>query len=331
MRVDIHTHCIPASFLARMRHDPRRYQAQIVPDAEHGEAIRHDQGYAYPLYRGFFDPEYRLLEMDRRRIDIDCLSVSPTLFYYWAEPALGAAIARELNDGIAAMAAARPDRFIPVGTLPMQDVTAALAELDRVARELGFPAVQIGTSVEGRHLDAPAYLPLFKRAAELGVTIVFHPYYVGLLPHLKDYYLTNLIGNPLDTTVCIARLVFGGVLADLPAARFVFVHGGGYIPFQRGRLQHGHKVRPEPRVVIGDKSPAAYIEPLYFDTITHWGPALKFLVASHGAGRVLLGSDYPFDMADVDPVRAVEWLGLSDADQARVLGGNALDLLGVKR
>ena len=184
--------------------------------------------------------------------------------------------------------------------------------------------------MEEKGLDDPYFLPFFKKAEKLDVTIIFHPYYVGERSDLKDYYLTNLIGNPLETTICIAKLVFGGVLEQCPMSKFIFVHGGGYIPYQKGRLQHGYHVRKEPKVIVNSTPPFTYFDKLYFDTITHWGPALTFLVESHGAEKIMLGSDYPFDMADADPVKSVEIFVKDETEKNMILGLNAISLFGNK-
>lgn len=328
MNIDIHTHCIPGELIDLIRKNPARYQARIERNDQGEEMVRHDQGYVYPLYPGFHDMAVRFKEMEARRIDVDLLSVSPTVYYYWADAALALEIATICNDAIAKLAADHPERLKPCASVPLQDVAASVRELERVVDRYGFQAVTIGTSMEGRGLDEPGFRPFFQKAEELGVAVIFHPYYVGDRLNLGDYYLTNLIGNPLDTTICIARLAFGGVLERFPGSRFIFVHGGGYIPYQKGRLQHGYKVRKEPKVIVKETPPFAFFDNLFFDTITHWGPALAFLAESQGAHKVLLGSDYPFDMADADPVTTVETYVMGEAEKRRVLYENARELFG---
>lgn len=331
MNIDIHTHCLPQEVLDLIERDPVKYQAKIVVDEKSGQKfVHHEQGYKYPLSEGFYDMDVRFKEMDIRNIDMDVISVSPTIYYYWADPKVATEVAQVSNDSMAALAKAYPQRILPMATVPLQDVKASVQELERVVKKYNYRTVSIGTSMEGRYFDDPEFLPFFKKAAELDVVVLFHPYYVGDRLNLGDYYMTNLIGNPLDTTICISRLVFGGIFEKCPNSQFVFVHGGGYIPYQRGRLQHGHSVRPESKVIIGNESPAKYFDQLYFDTITHYQPALKYLIESHGSSKIVLGSDYPFDMADSDPVAKVKDLGFNEKDAANVLGNNVASLLGVK-
>ncbi|MGB9867101.1 MAG: amidohydrolase family protein [Bacillota bacterium] len=328
--VDIHTHAIPLELCEVIRDHPDKMQARIERDSEGNEIIRHDQGYCYPLYKGFYDPQARLADMDKRQIHTDVMSVSPTMYYYWLDSETCAEISRLCNDAMARMASACPSRLKAAATVPMQDVEAAVRELKRVVERHGMKMVSIGTSVEGKNLDATEFLPFFKLAEELGVVILFHPYYVGARRELQDYYLTNIVGNPLETAVCIARLILGGVLEQCPRLKLVFVHGGGFLPYQWGRVRHGYSVRQEPKVVVKGQSLDKYLSAVHFDTITHWVPALEFLGNSYGWDKVLLGSDYPFDMADPDPVKTVMALNADETAKLAVLEGNAARLLGTK-
>jgi aminocarboxymuconate-semialdehyde decarboxylase len=191
----------------------------------------------------------------------------------------------------------------------------------------GLKGAQIGAHINGRNLDDPALAPLWAAANELGAFIMVHPTPVAGASRLKSYYLTNLIGNPLDTTIAGAALTFGGVIERYPRINFLMVHGGGFLPYQRGRFSHGWQVRPEPRMIL-TSPPEASLSRLYFDTIVHAQAALEFLVSSCGAARVLLGSDYPFDMGTPQCVRQVQALRISEADKARILSGGAKGLLG---
>jgi aminocarboxymuconate-semialdehyde decarboxylase len=193
-------------------------------------------------------------------------------------------------------------------------------------RQLGLKGCQIGSNINGTNLDDPALAPLWKAADELSAFIMVHPTQVAGADRLKSYYLANLIGNPLDTTIAAASLVFGGVIERYPAIKFFMVHGGGFAPYQAGRWSHGWEVRAEPKVNL-KVPPDAAIGRLYFDTILHGKPALEFLVATFGASHVLLGSDYPYDMGTLECARQVRALSIPEADRATILGGLALDLL----
>jgi aminocarboxymuconate-semialdehyde decarboxylase len=255
------------------------------------------------------------------------LSATPQSYLYEQEASLTAACAALQNDGIAALVAARPDRFLGIATLPMQAPELAAAELRRAVRNLKLRGAMIGSNVMGRNLDHPDLEPLWAAASELEALLLIHPVNVGAAERLRSYYLNNLIGNPLDTTIAAACLVFGGVLERHPKLKVCLVHGGGFVPYQAGRWAHGWQVRGEPKVNL-KQSPEPWIGRFYYDTILHSKESLSFLVGSAGPHRVLLGSDYPYDMGTGECVRQVKALAISEADKDTVLGGEAWKLLG---
>jgi aminocarboxymuconate-semialdehyde decarboxylase len=188
----------------------------------------------------------------------------------------------------------------------------------------------IGSNVNGKNLDDPSFEPIWAAAADLNAFMMVHPGNVAGAERLRGYYLNNLIGNPLDTTIAAACLIFGGVLERHTKLNFVIVHAGGFIPYQGGRWVHGWHVRPEPKVHL-KHSPQPYLDRMLYDTITHSKPALEFLVSSAGADRVFLGSDYPYDMGTGECVRQVRAAGISAADKDKILGGHAAAILSKKR
>jgi aminocarboxymuconate-semialdehyde decarboxylase len=209
----------------------------------------------------------------------------------------------------------------------MQAPERAADELRRAVRSLGLRGAMIGSHVQGRNLDDPSLEPLWAAAAELDVMLLIHPVKPAGAERIKAYYLVNLIGNPLDTTIAAACLVFGGVMARHPKLKILLVHGGGFVPYQAGRFQHGWKVRPEPQTLL-KSSPEASLDRFYYDTILHSKPSLEFLVQSVGAQRVMLGSDYPYDMGTPDCVRQVRALSISEAEREAILGRQASALFG---
>jgi aminocarboxymuconate-semialdehyde decarboxylase len=211
----------------------------------------------------------------------------------------------------------------------MQAPKQAADELRHAVRVLGLSGAQIGSNIAGRNLDDPELEPVWATAAEVGAFILVHPINVAGMDRLGSYYLNNLIGNPLDTTIAAACLVFGGVLERHPSLKICLAHGGGFVPYQGGRFVHGWQVRDEPKKRLA-KPPTDSLRRFYFDTIVHSAEVLEFLVGSAGSGRVLLGSDYPFDMGMPDGVLQVKNLSIPAADQAAILGGQARILLGAK-
>jgi len=288
-------------------------------------------GTAYkPFPRGGWDLDRRLKDMDTAEVDMQVVSNTPQTFLYNQDPQVTLTASRIQNDQIAKLVHDRPDRFLGMATLPMQAPDLAAEELRRAMRKLGLVGCQIGSNINGKNLDDPALGTFWQTANELGAFIMVHPTQVAGADRLKNYYLANLIGNPLDTTIAAASLVFGGIVEDYREIRFYMVHGGGFAPYQAGRWEHGWHVRPEPKVHLKEP-PMACIKRLYFDTILHGKPALEFLVATYGAANVMLGSDYPYDMGTLECVRQVRALSIPEAERATILGRQALILMHAAR
>ena len=328
MNFDMHSHFIAQEFIEAISKPGSAWQAKLVEKGEESWMV-HDQGYAYPLSPGFYDTAARLADMARMKLDMAAVSVSPTLFYYWAEPKRALDVARMTNDAIYRLTKERPDKFVGMGTLPMQNVELAITELRRSVTDLGFKSILIGSNVEGNQFEDPQYLRFFKECEALDVFIFFHPYYVGTKGMFGNYYLTNLYGNPLDTAMVLASLIFGGVLDKCPNLKVGFTHGGGFFPYQIGRLKHGYEVRDEPKV-NGAKSPERYLHQLYFDSIVFMDKQLRFLVDWAGAEHVMLGTDYAFDMGEFAPVDFVSGAGLANGQLKAVLTDNACKMFGVQ-
>jgi aminocarboxymuconate-semialdehyde decarboxylase len=271
-------------------------------------------------------PEERLRDMDRMGIDIQAISVAPPQYYYWTEPDLGVRLSRIQNDNLAGIVGDHPDRFVGLGTLPLQHVDASIAELERIVDELGFTGIEICTSVNGLDFDDPRFEPLLARIQELDVLVLMHPNGFSHGERLADYYLINTVGMPLDSTVSIARMIFGGVLERHGDLKVCVAHGGGYLPFYPARFDHAYHVREDCREHIS-RPPSTYLHQLYFDTMVFDAEDLGALIARYGADHVLLGSDYPYDMGSDDPVAIVNRVDLDDKARAQVLGGNAARLL----
>jgi aminocarboxymuconate-semialdehyde decarboxylase len=272
-------------------------------------------------------PEERLRDMDRMGVDIQAISVAPPQYFYWAEPDLGVRASRIQNDNLARIVREHPDRFVGLGTLPLQDVDASLVELDRLVHELGFNGVEICTSVNGADYDDPRFEPLLARLEELDLLVVMHPNGFSHGERLAAYYLINTVGMPLDSTVSISRMIFGGVLERHPDLKICVVHGGGYVPFYPARFDHAYHARDDCREYIS-RPPSTYLRQLYFDTMVFDPEDLAMLIERYGAEHVLLGSDYPYDMGEEDPVGFVTGVdGLGNKELALVLGGNAARLL----
>jgi aminocarboxymuconate-semialdehyde decarboxylase len=325
--LDIHTHVLTEEMIGLIRKEAPKVAPRMTA-IDTDSFILEIAGTPYrPFPRGGFDLERRFADMDAAEVDVQVLSATPQSYLYDQEPALTVACATIQNDQIAKLVATHPDRFLGIATLPMQAPELAAAELRRAVRTLGLRGAMIGSNIMGRNLDHPELEPIWSAAAELDALLLIHPVNVGAADRLRSYYLNNLIGNPLDTTIAAACLVFGGVLERHPKLKVCLVHGGGFVPYQAGRWAHGWQVRPEPKVNL-KQSPEPWIERFYYDTILHSKDSLEFLIGSAGPKRVMLGSDYPYDMGTGECVRQVRALSIPEADKATVLGTQAWSLLG---
>jgi aminocarboxymuconate-semialdehyde decarboxylase len=311
--IDVHAHFYPRRFLDALAEEP-------APPGFSAEVRAR-------LDPTFWDLSRRIERMDAQGVTLHALSLSLPMVH-WAAAERGARLARIVNDTMSEAHLAYPDRFVGCAALPVQDPAFALRELDRAAELRGIRAVYLPTSLEGRELSDPALLPLYARCEALHLPVLLHPVAVIGAERLQGYYLRNLLGNPFDTAVAAAQLVFGGVLDRHPSLEVVLPHGGGALPYLAGRLEHGQKVRPETRDAA--RRPFhEYLRRFHYDTVTHSPEALRYLVDRVGADRVMLGSDYCFDMGYERPREIVMNLGLRPADREKILGANAARLLGV--
>jgi aminocarboxymuconate-semialdehyde decarboxylase len=325
--IDIHTHILTEEMIGLLAKEAP-WVAPKLTSIDADFAVLEVAGTPYrPFPRGGWELERRFSDMDAAEVNVQVLSATPQTYLYDQDPALTVATSALQNDQIAKLTKTYPDRFMGIATLPMQAPESAAEELKRAVRELGMHGAMIGSNIAGKNLDDPALEPVWAAAAELGAFMMIHPTNVAGADRLRAYYLNNLIGNPLDTTIAAACLVFGGVMERHPKLNVCLVHGGGFVPYQAGRWAHGWHVRPEPKVNL-KQSPEPWIDRFYYDTILHAKAQLEFLVASMGPTRVLMGSDYPYDMGTGECVRQVDALWIEDADKAAILSGNAVTLLG---
>jgi aminocarboxymuconate-semialdehyde decarboxylase len=325
--VDIHAHILSEETIRLLQSEAPRIAPKLSQIDEQFGTLE-VAGAAYRNFpRGGWDLDRRLRDMAASKVDVQVVSVCPQTFLYAQTPALAGVFARIQNEQLAKLVKAHPERFRAIATLPMQAPKQAADELRHAVNVLGLGGAQIGSNVAGKNLDDPELEPVWATAAELDAFILVHPINVAGADRLSSYYLTNLIGNPLDTTIAAACLVFSGVLERHPSLKICLAHGGGFVPYQSGRLLHGWQVRTEPKHKL-PKPPTDSLKRFYFDTIVHAKEALGFLVGTAGTDHVLLGSDYPFDMGMSDGVLQVRGLSIGAAGQALILGETAQRLLG---
>jgi aminocarboxymuconate-semialdehyde decarboxylase len=330
LRVDIHCHYLNTEVAARVA-------GRTPPEADYLFKFSNDKTRETNARQGkergpkLTGIELRLKDMDRMGIDVQAVSPAPHQTYYWTDPGMGQELARAVNERLAEIGAQHPERFVPMGTVPLQDASLAVSELEHCVKTLGMRGVEINPSVRGMDLtDAKLNLEaFFAKAEELGIVVFMHPIGFTHGERLSNHYFNNVIGNPLETTVAASHLIFDGVLERHPKLKIVLPHAGGFLAHYWARMDHAWRARPDCRGRIKRK-PSSYLERFHFDTITFDHGMLAHLIARFGADHVLLGTDYPYDMGDEDPLALIGAAeGVDQAQIDLIAGGNAARLLGL--
>ncbi len=279
-----------------------------------------------------WDPSTRMAECDGDHVDVQVLSTVPVMFSYWARPEHALDLSMLLNDHIAGIVAQHPQRFVGLGTIPMQSPELAVKELERCVKELGMRGVQIGSHVNEWNLDEPALFAIYEAAQDLDAAIFVHPWDMMAKEKMPRYWLPWLVGMPAETSLAICSIMFGGVLDRFPALRFCFAHGGGSFPATIGRIEHGFHVRPDLVQVNTQTEPREYLRRLYFDSLVHDPAVLRYMLGLFTADRIMLGSDYPFPLGEHHPGELIESMAdLTPEIRERLLSGTALEFLGLER
>lgn len=270
----------------------------------------------------------RLRDLEEMGVDLQVVKPLPPQCYYTVPIEIADKASRMVNDGLAEYASRHPDRFIAFGTVPLQDAVAASNELERCTKQLGFKGVQVLTNVAGRELSDPSLAPFWAKAEELGVLVVLHPNGFTQAERLSRYYFNNVIGNPLDTSIALHYLIFDGVLETHPDLKILAVHGGGYLAAYSGRIDHAWGARSDCRGSL-PKPPTSYLKNVYVDAVVFTPHQLRHLVEVFGADKILMGTDYPYDMAESDPIAHLVSAELDSNTIAAIAGGNVRRLLNI--
>jgi aminocarboxymuconate-semialdehyde decarboxylase len=326
--IDIHCHreCGPAAALVRPEAERLGRRPLQIGNELTREVNRRQLESLRPKMESV---EVRLADMDAMGVDVQALSVSPYHLFYWVEGDLGLDAFRTINDDLAELVRAYPDRFFGLGAIPLQDTDAAIAELDRCRKELGFPGIEVSTHVEGEELSSPRLAPFWEAVEDLGAVVFIHPTGFTQPDRFTDHYFFNTIGHPLESTICVGRLIFDGVMERHPELKIVVAHGGGFLPAYAGRFDHAYHAREDVRSPI-PRPPSEYLSRFYFDTMVFEPDQLGFLISKYGADHILLGTDYPYDMGETDPLGLIGKVeGLTPEEVDLIAGGNAARLLGV--
>ena len=328
--IDIHAHALigAAEEIARQQ-DRWRHEAQESAQLAGKESSEHNRHLMQTAYlAGLTRVEARIATMDATGIDVQAISPVPTQYHYWAERAAAEKIVAAANDGIATICASRPERLVGLGTVAMQFPELAASQLEHAMRALHLKGVIVSTAVNGMELADARFEGFWSKAEELGAVVFIHPMGCSLGARLTPYYLSNLIGNPAETTVAMAHLIFSGMFDRHPTLKVVAAHGGGYFPFYTARFDHGWRVRPEAHTCAN--APSSYLKKIWFDSLVYEPTQLEYLIRRAGASNVVLGTDFPFDMGMDDPLGPLNAVaGLSDDERAMIRGANASRLLGL--
>ncbi len=330
-RIDIHTHILPkdwpdladrygyGGFVQLVHHQPGC--ARMVID---GKEFREVQ-------ENCWDPATRISDCQKSGVDFQVLSTVPVMFSYWARPMDTYDLSRILNDHLAGVVHQYPNRFAGLGTVPLQSPDLAIKELERCVNELGLRGVEIGSHVNQWNLNEAYLFPFFEAAAALGAAVFVHPWDMVGRERMSKYWLPWLVGMPAETSLAICSIIFGGVLQRLPRLKIAFAHGGGSFPMSIGRIENAFHARPDLVAVDNPINPTEYLGRFYLDTLVHQPDVLRFLVQLVGADRLALGSDYPFPLGEAEPGKMIrEMTDLGPSVQDRLLGGTALEWLGIK-
>jgi aminocarboxymuconate-semialdehyde decarboxylase len=347
MKIDLHTHILPRDWpdldakygypgFVRLDH----YKPCCARMMKGGQVFRE-------ITDNVWDPKRRIEECDKAGVSMQVLSTVPVMFSYWAKAMDALDLSRRLNDHIAEVVRAHPQKFTGLATIPMQDPYLAAQELERCVRELGLRGAQIGTHVDANqhlqratplNLDDESLRPVWSGAEQLGAAVFVHPWDMVGKERMQKYWLPWLVGMPAETSLAICSMMFGGVFARFPKLRVAFAHGGGAFPFTAGRIEHAFHVRPDLCAIDNQASPRSYLAEgarpahFYVDSLVHDAAALRLLLQLFDAKRVALGSDYPFPLGEAQPGALIEAMeDLSQGDKTQLLSGTAREFLGLDR
>mmetsp|Transcript_13907 Transcript_13907/g.15359 ORF Transcript_13907/g.15359 Transcript_13907/m.15359 type:complete len:362 (+) Transcript_13907:1-1086(+) len=333
-KIDMHTHILPENIpnwkedfgyggFIQLEHHKQGW-AKMMKDT--GQFFRE-------IESNCWDPVARMKDMDETGVDVQVISTVPVMFSYWTEPVHGLEVSKFLNDDVAKTCAKHPDRFVGLGTLPMQAPDLAVKELRRCVNELGLAGVQIGSHVNKWNLNAPELFPIFQEAEKLGTSILVHPWEMMGFDDMPEYWLPWLVGMPAETSRAICSMIFGGVFEKLPNLKVVFAHGGGSFPATIGRVEHGFNVRPDLCAKDNKVGPRQYLKRFKIDSILHDKEVTRFTAELVGKDSILLGSDYPFPLGEHVPGKLIaeECDFLTDEEKTNILSENSIDFFKLDR
>jgi len=329
MKIDIHTHIMPD----RMPNWVQKFGYGEFIHLEHRNCqacmMKGDKLFRV-VEENCFEVDLRLKEMEATEVTMQVLSTIPVLFNYWAKPKDGLETSRFFNDHIGDSVTKHPERFIGIGTVPLQDIDLAIKEMERCVTELKMSGLEIGSNINGKNLSDQYFFPFYEAAEKLGCALFVHPWEMMGEDQMQKYWLPWLVGMPAETSRAICSMIFGGVFERFPKLRVAFAHGGGSFPFTIGRIEHGFNVRPDLVAIDNPVNPRNYLDKFWLDSLVHDENALHYLLNLMGDDKICMGSDYPFPLGELRPGKLIEETNLATAVKDKLLFENAKEWLGIK-
>ncbi len=330
LKIDIHTHIIPEN-LPDLK---KKYGYGGFISLDHYKPccakMMIDGKFFREIQDNCWDAEVRIKDCNHHHVHAQVLSTIPVMFSYWAKAVDALDLSMYLNDHIAGIVNKYPERFIGLGTVPLQDPSVAINELERCMK-IGLRGVQIGSHINDWNLNAPELFQFFEAAQELGAAIFVHPWDMVGKEKMQKYWLPWLVGMPAETSLAICSMIFGGVFERLPKLKVAFAHGGGSFPATIGRIEHGFNVRPDLVAVDNKENPRKYLKQFYLDTLVHDQLMMDLLMKLMGPDRLALGTDYPFPLGELSPGKLIESMPYDEKIKERLMSGTALEWLGLRK
>jgi len=328
LKIDIHTHIMPE----KVPNWVQKFGYGEFIHIEHRNCkacmIKGDKVFR-EVDDNCFKPDVRIKEMNELHVTMQVLSTIPVLFNYWAKPLDALVTSKFFNDHIAETVERNPERFVGIGTVPLQDVDLAVEEMKRCVRELKMPGLEIGTNVNGKNLSEKEFFLFYKAAEELDCALFVHPWEMMGETQMQQYWLPWLVGMPSETSRAICSMIFAGVFEQFPKLRIAFAHGGGSFPFIIGRIEHGFHVRPDLTAIDNNVNPRNYLGKFWVDSLVHDANALQYLLNLVGNGKICLGTDYPFPLGESQPGKLIEEIQLDNITKEKLLYQNARQWLNI--
>ncbi len=331
LKIDIHNHILPQAIPYFKEEFGYGGFIQLHPKENgYADMVRDDGKFFRSVEPNCMDPEVRLKEMEQFNVDIQVLSTVPVMFSEWAKPEHTQKVNRFLNEDIAKTCQKHPKKFVGLGTVPLNDPELGIQELHYCLKELDLKGIQVGSHYGSLNLNNKSLFPFYEECQKLGAALLIHPWDMMGKDTMPDYWLPWLVGMPAETSRAICHMIFGGVFETFPNLKVCFAHGGGSFPATLGRIRHGFRVRPDLCAVDNPKDPIQYLGKFWIDSITHDPAMLNYVVDLLGEDRIMLGTDYPFPLGELEPGQLIESMDeFTQERKEKLLGANALEWLGL--